>query len=91
MRMQALSARLTATTIALMIDVTATTTPTTAATIATAAVIGQEDTGLAKITAAGQNTSSPPLVNLAPSITTTSSTKRYSTAHALFTRMPNTR
>ena len=91
MRMQALSDYLTATTIALTTDITATAAPTTAAIIAIAAVIEQEDTGLAKIAAAGQNTSSPPLINLAPSVTMTSSTKRYSTAHALFTRMPNTR
>ena len=90
-RTQALSDHLTDTTIAPMTDVTTTTVPTTTAIIAIAAVIEQEDTGLAKIAAAGQNTSSPPLVNLVPSITMTSSTKRYSTACALFTRMSNTR
>ena len=89
--MQALIARLTATTTAPTADATATATPTTAATIAIAVVIEQEDTGLAKIAAAGQNTSSPPLVNLAPSVTMMNSTKRSSMARALFTRTPNTR
>ena len=89
--MQALSDHPTDTTITPTTDVTMTATPTTVAIIAIAAVIEQEDKGQAKITAAGQNTSSPPLVNLAPSVTTTSSTKRYSMARALFTRMPNTR
>ena len=91
MRTQALSDHLTDTTITLTTDVTATAVPTIAAIIAIATVIEQEDTGLAKIATAGQNTSSPPLVNLAPSVTMTNSTKRSLTARALFTRTPNTR
>ena len=91
MRMQALSDHLADTTIAPTTDVTATAVPTTTAIIAIVAVSEQEDIGLAKTAIAGQNTSSPPLVNLAPSVTTTSSTKRYSMAHALFIRTPNTR
>ena len=91
MRIRALIAHLAATMTAPTTDVTVTAASMTVATIAIAAVIGQEDIGLAKITAADQNTSSPPSVNLAPSATMTNSTKRSSAAYALFTRTPNTR
>ena len=51
-RMQALSDHLTDTTITPTTDITATAVPMTAAIIVIAAVIEQEDTGLAKIAAA---------------------------------------
>ena len=72
-------------------DATTTAAVTTAVTIVMAAVIGQKDPSLVKITAAGQTTSSLSLMNLTPSATTTNSTKRSSTAYALFTRTSNTR
>jgi hypothetical protein len=77
--------------ITLTTGVIATAALTIIATMTTATVIGQEDTGLEKITTASQNTSSPPSVNLAPSTTMTNSTRRSSTAYALYIRTPNTR
>ena len=91
MRTQALIAHLAAMTIAPTTDATMTAVSTTAVIIVTVVIIGQKDPSLAKITAAGQTTSSPPLVNLMLSATMMNSTKRSSTAHALFTRTPNTR
>ena len=91
MKMRALIAHLAAMTTAPTTDATMTAASTTAVTIMTAVVIEQKDPSLAKIATAGQTTSSPPSVNLAPNATTTSSTKRSSTARALSTRMPNKR
>ena len=89
--MQALIAQPDATTIAPMTDATMTDATTTAVTIGIATVIGQKDPSLVKIATAGQTTSSPPLMNLAPSVTTMSSTRRSSMAHAPCTKTPNTK
>ena len=84
MRMWAPIAHLTAMMTAPMTDATMTTASTTVVTIVIVAVIEQKDPSLAKITAAGQTTSSPLSINLAPSATMMSSTKRSSMARALF-------
>ena len=74
-----------------MNDATMTAATTTTTTIRTVAVIGQKGAKLVNIAAVDQTTSSLPLMNLTPSTTTTSSTRRSSMAHALSLRMPSTR
>ena len=91
MRMRALIAQHAATTTASMTNVTMIAAMMIAITIVTAAVIGQKDPSLVKIAAVGQTTSSPLLMNLAPSATMMNNTRRSSMACALSTRTPDIR
>ena len=105
MKIQALIARLAATTTATTTDSTTITAATTATTTdsttvaatmtavstGTANMIGQMDSNLVRIIAADQTTLLPTLMSRMPSVTTMSSIRRSSTAHAPCTRTPNTR
>ena len=78
--MRALIAQLAAAMITPLTGATVTATMTTAVTIGTVAVIGQNYPNLVNIAVANQTTSSPPLTNLMPNATTMSSTRRSSKA-----------
>ena len=91
MKIQALIARLAATTTATMTDSTMFAATTTVVSIGTADEIGQMDSNLVRIVVADQITLLPTSMSRAQSVTTMSSTRRSSTDRAPCTRTPNTR